>query len=205
MVNLYLISGAGLSGLHTICIGLGRRFQKEGLKVGYIKPLGNRYYQEDGKATDEDAAFMRHTLGLEESLDDLCPVVLTPQFIRESLKKKPGDLVQTVMGAYERVSKGKDLVIIQGAFTWTQGLFLGLSARHIASALKAPVILVGRFNDVYLADNIIAVHDAFGDGLIGTIFNMVPQNRESFLKDILAPRLESDGLRILGRVAYDTP
>jgi BioD-like phosphotransacetylase family protein len=203
MVNLYVISGAGLSGLHTICIGMGLRFKEEGHNVGYIKPVGNRYYLEEGKATDEDAAFMRQTLNLEESLDDICPVVLTPQLIRESLQEKREDLMERVIKSYDRISQDKDMVIIQGAYTWTQGLFLGLSARKIASALDASVILVERFHDVYLADNIIAVHDAFGDELLGTIFNIVPQNRESFIEDILAPRLESEGLRMLGSVPYD--
>ncbi len=203
MVNLYFISGAGMSGLHTICIGLGLRFKEEGLKVGYIKPLGNRYYQQEGKATDEDAAFMRQTLSLQESLDDICPVVLTPQLVRDSLMEKPEELMDVIISAYERVSKDKDLVIIQGAYTWTQGLFLGLSAHTIASAFKAKLILIERFDDTYLADNIIAVYEAFGEELIGTIFNIVPQNRESFIRDILAPRLESEGVRVLGSVPYD--
>lgn len=203
MVNLYLISGVGLSGLHTICIGLGLRFKEEGFKVGYMKPLGNRYYQEDGKVTDEDAAFMRRTLDLQESLDDICPIVLTPQLVRESMKGKPEDLLSLITDAYGRISSGKDVIVIQGAFTWTQGLFMGLSARKIASVLGAQVILVERFDDAFLADNIIAAHDTFGDVLLGTIFNIVPQNRESFIQDILAPRLESEGLRVLGSVPYD--
>jgi hypothetical protein len=205
MVNLYLISGAGLSGLHTICIGLGLRFKEEGLKVGYIKPLGNRYYIEDGKPTDEDAAFMRQTLQLRESLEDICPVVITPQLVHDTLvdKAKSQGLMDHIISAYRRVSEGKDVVIIQGAYTWTQGFFLGLSARQIASALGASVVLVERFDDIYLADNIVAVHEVFGDELIGIIFNMVPQNRETFIQDILAPRLESEGLRVLGNVPRD--
>jgi uncharacterized protein len=204
MVNLYLVSGAGMSGLHTICIGIGLRFKEEGFKVGYIKPLGNRYFLEEGKATDEDAAFMRQTLKLEENLDDICPVVLTPQLIRESMQQaKREDLLDRIIKAHERVSRNKDMVIMQGAYTWTQGSFLGLSARKIASAMGARLVLVERFDDVYLADNVVAVHEAFGDELLGTIFNIVPQNRETFLHDILAPRLESEGLRVLGSVPYD--
>jgi uncharacterized protein len=203
MVCLYLTSEFGLSGLHTICIGLGKRFQEEGLRVGYIKPLGNRYFEEEGRVTDEDASFMRQTLSLGEDLDDLCPVVLTPQLISNSFKEGPGDLLSRVKDAFDRVIRSKDVVLVQGAFTSAQGRLLGISAYQLASELDSRVILAERFDDAFLADNVLAAHDIFGPHMMGVIYNIIPANRESFMTETLAPRLEKEGIPVLGKIPSD--
>ena len=203
MVSLYLTSELGLSGLHTICIGLGLHFMEEKLEVGYFKPLGHRYHEEEGVVTDEDVSFMRRSLNLEEDLEDLCPVVLTSQLVRNSLKEGPEDLLGRIKEAFARVSRGKDVVLVQGAFTSQQGRFLNLSAYQIAPAIDARVILVERFDDAFLADNVLAAHDLFGPSLLGVIYNMIPPNRESFVEEILAPRLEKEGIPVLGQVPFD--
>ncbi len=203
MVCLYLTSEVGLSGLHTMCIGLGMRFREENLRVGYIKPVGHRYYLVDGKVTDEDAAFMCQTLQLEEDLDDLCPVMLTPQLVFEHYHEGAEDLLARVQGAFERVSKGKDLVIAQGAYTSLQGRFFGLSAYQLAPVFGARVILVERFDDAFLADNVLAARDDFGASLMGVIYNIIPPIRESFVEEIITPNLEREGIPVLGRVPSD--
>ncbi len=203
MVYIYLTSQQGLAGLHTMCIGLGLRFQADGLKVGYMKPLGHRFHQEEGKVTDEDAAFMRRTLSLEEDLEDICPVVLSPKLVNEALKDGPRDVLPRVREALSRIGAGKDLVMIQGAYNSQQGWMLGLSAFQLAPALQARVILVERFNDAFLADNVLAAGDQLGESLLGVIYNMVPANRDSFVKEMLAPYLERNGIPVLGILPHE--
>jgi uncharacterized protein len=203
MVCIYLTSEVGLSGLHTLCIGLGQRFQEEKLKVGYIKPVGHRYYTVEGKVTDEDAAFMRKTLGLEEDLEDICPVVITPQLVSSIYQEGGNGLQGRIKEAFDRVSAGKDVVIAQGAYSSTQGRFLGLSAYQLAPILGARVIVVERFDDAFLADNVMAARERFGDIMVGAIYNIIPQNRESFMANILAPSLEKAGIPVLGMIPAD--
>jgi BioD-like phosphotransacetylase family protein len=203
MVCIYLTSEVGLSGLHTLCIGLGQHFRDEGMRVGYIKPVGHRYYRFEGMTTDEDAAFMRRTLELEEGLEDICPVVITPQLVSESYPAGGAGLLERVKGAFQRVSSGKDVVIAQGAYTSLQGRFLGLSAYQLAPVFDARVILVERFDDAFLADNILAAKDDFGESMIGAIYNIIPPNRETFVAEVLAPSLEKEGVPVLGQVPLD--
>ncbi len=203
MVYLYLTSQQGLAGLHTLCIGLGMRFREDGFRVGYIKPLGHRYHQEEGMVTDEDAAFMRRTLELEEDLSDICPVVFTPKLVNEALKGEAGDLMARVRGALSRVEKGKDLILLQGAYTSLQGRMLGISAFELVPALGVPVLLVERFNDAYLADNALFAKDRFGEALLGVIYNMVPPNRDSFVREYLVPYLENRGIPVLGALPHE--
>ena len=203
MVCIYLTSEVGLSGLHTVSIGLAMRFREEGLKVGYIKPLGQRYHQEEGRLTDEDAAFMRKLLHLEDDLEDLCPVVLTSQLVTDSLKDGEGDLLPRVKDAFARVSGGRDVVIAQGAYTSLQGRTLGISAYQLAPVLGAKVVLVERYDDAFHADNVLAARDDFGPSLVGVIYNIVPANRESFVQEILAPYLEKEGISVFGKIPTD--
>ncbi len=203
MVCIYLTSEVGLSGLHTLCIGLGRRFREEKLRVGYMKPVGHRYFTVEGRVTDEDAAFMRETLQLGEDLDDICPVVLTPQLVNRCYLEGSGDLLERVKQAFGRVSADKDVVIVQGAYTSLQGRFLGLSAYQLAPVFAARVILVERYDDAFQGDNVLAAKDDFTDSLTGVIFNIIPPNRESFVADILAPSLERLGIPVLGRIPAD--
>ncbi len=203
MVYVYLTSQQGLAGLHTICIGLGLRFQRDGLHLGYMKPLGHRFHQEEGRVTDEDAAFMRKTLDLQERLEDICPVVLTPSLVNDALKGTVQDLLPRIRESLARVSEGKDLVLLQGAYTSQQGRMLDISAQQLARATGARVILVERFNDAYLADNVLVARDLFGEHLVGVIYNMVPANRESFVRDLLAPYMENNGIPVLGIMPYE--
>lgn len=203
MVCVYLTSEMGMSGLHTICIGLGMRLREEGLAVGYFKPVGHRYHRVEGATTDEDAAFMRRTLELEDGLDDLCPVILTPQLVSDYYQTGRGDLLARVREAFQRVSGGKDVLVVQGAYTSLQGRFLGLSAYQLAPVFGAKVVLVERFNEAFLGDNVLAARDDFGDDLAGVIYNIVPPNRETFLEEVITPGLEREGVPVLGRVPED--
>ncbi|MDY6796690.1 MAG: phosphotransacetylase family protein [Actinomycetota bacterium] len=203
MVCLYLSSEVGFSGLHSMCIGLGLHMKGDQINVGYIKPLGYRYHQEEGKITDEDVSFMRRSLDLADDLDDLCPVVLTPQLVMEGLKDVPAGLMDRIKEAFHRISEGKDVVLAQGAYTSRQGSFLGLSAYEIASSLDARVVLVERFDDACLADNVLSAKDSFGPNLEGVIYNIIPSARESFLEEFLEPRLEKEGVPVLGKIPLD--
>lgn len=205
MVPLYLVSSTGLSGLHTVCIGVALHMQRRGLRVGYFKPLGYRHFEKDGRVTDEDAYLIRETLGLSEDLDDICPLVITPELVRGSLRGELDNdaLLKRVEGAFDRVKEGKDVVLIQGGYTSVQGWFLGLSARHLISVLGAKALMVERFRDVVVADNVMAERDSIGPSLIGVFFNMVAPNRESFIKELLTPRLEAEGIAVLGTLPVD--
>jgi BioD-like phosphotransacetylase family protein len=45
MQSLYVTSIQTFSGKTAICLGLGRRMQADGFKVGYFKPLGTQLRQ----------------------------------------------------------------------------------------------------------------------------------------------------------------
>ena len=64
MKSLYVTSVERYSGKTAVCLGLGKRFQSDGYKVGYLKPLSLQPWMAGGHLADEDAAFVKDALGL---------------------------------------------------------------------------------------------------------------------------------------------
>lgn len=204
MKGFYLCKENGLAGVYTVCLGLLIRFREMGLRAGYFKPLGYRYLQAGETVTDEDAFHAKKIMGLEDNLDELCPVILTSQLVREVMGAHPEDYRARIKEAFERVSRDKDVVVIQGALNTRQGWLMGLSCHHLAETLDVPVVIVERFDDAMLADNVLAARERFGQRFLGVIFNKIPARRSSFFEDYLKPRLEKEGVRIFGKIPEES-
>ncbi len=57
--SLYVTSVERYSGKTAVCLALARRFQADGYRVGYMKPVSLQPYRVSGHITDEDAAFVK--------------------------------------------------------------------------------------------------------------------------------------------------
>ncbi len=54
--------------------------------VGYFKPIGPLPVHVDGVRTDEDAVFFKKILGLDDSLETLCPFVLSDETLTDIMR-----------------------------------------------------------------------------------------------------------------------
>ncbi len=203
MKILYFASEVGFSGIHTLCIGFSLRLKNEGRKLGYMKPLGNNYFREGDKVTDGDAFFIWKHLELEDALEDVCPIVLTPHLVREVLSGKGRDYLSRIKSSFKRIAEGKDVVILQAPMNSRQGESLGISVYRIAQELDAQVVLVERYDDALLADNILLAKHIFGERMIGAMYNIVPPLRHSFLEESMKPYLENRDIPLLGIIPED--
>ncbi len=203
---LYLVSEQGFSGLHTICLGLALRLRREGYRVGYMKPLGNRYRKEGELLTDDDAFETKRELGLEEDLKHICPVIFTAHLVMEALSEGRQDYLSKVRNSFARVCENKDVVLLQGPLAAPQGAFLGISAYRLAEELDAQVFMVEKYDDAFFVDHLLCARDAFGRRLRGVIYNMVPSTRHSFVQETLRPYLEEkESIPVLGVIPEDRP
>jgi len=201
MKALYITSLHGFSGKTAVCLALGRRLQREGYKVGYFKPLSTQQWQpQPGRAQDEDADFVRRTLGLEDSLEDLVGVVLTLALAREMrCGCADRDLMPEVVAAYERIVPGKDIVLLEGGASLREGVSIGLGPIRMADALDVPALAIIRFrNQVSMADACVTARLQLGDRLLGTLINAVPDESMDLLAQVCRPCLEGRGVPVLG-------
>jgi len=201
MKALYVTSLHTFSGKTAVCLALGRRLQKEGYKVGYFKPLSTEQWQpRPGWAYDEDADFVRRTLGLEEPRENLVGVFLTPALAREMrCGCSDRDLMADVKEAYQRVIPGKDVMLLEGGASLREGISLGLGPVTTAEALDVPALAIVRFrNQVSMADASVAAHLQLGERLLGVLINALPDDARDLFGQVCRPCLEQRGVPMLG-------
>lgn len=185
-------------------LSLALHLKEKGKRVGYIKPLGLLPTREQGVVADEDAAYVRQILGLEDRLEDVSPVVLTTEALEQAIKGPAPDYEGRVREAFSRVSSGKDVVVAGGAGTvLATGAVLGLTARRVAEILDARVLLVSRHNPDRGMDLILAAKELLGERVIGVVVNQVPAGQGNRLQQLWEPYLGQHGLHLFGFVPRD--
>lgn len=111
--NLYVCSQTSFSGKSTICLGLALNFVERGYKVGYFKPIGWEMARgAKGEKIDQDAHLMDKILKLDLSMEIIVPLILSERFLEECSKNDINYYRTKVFQAYEKASKGKDIIII---------------------------------------------------------------------------------------------
>jgi BioD-like phosphotransacetylase family protein len=200
MKALYVTSLHTFSGKTALCLGLGLRFLAEGYKVGYLKPLSTQPWQAPCGMTDEDADFVRKVLRLPGSPCDLVSVVETQDLLMKALSGEASlDLLARVKQDFERVSEGKDSVLLEGGASLREGFSIGLGTPVVAQALDAPILAVTPFiNRGSWVDDGLVAELRLGERLVGVVANKVPDEEMDFVTNVASPYLEQRGILVLG-------
>lgn len=178
MSALFIVSAEKAAGKTTIGAGIGKYLVGDGKKVGYLRVIAA------DRISDSDAAFMKKVFSLSEPAESLC--------------SPAGNIKE----AYERVSPGKDVVIIEGACGESPQDSASKSAYEIAQALKAKVTAVASYQgDASLksADS----YRGFGTDLLGVVLNKVPRSRLKKIAGELSTQAGKPGINILGVIPED--
>lgn len=199
MVPLFFISNQPFSGKSSMCVGVGKIFAEKGLKVGYMKPVGTLPTRVGTITTDEDAQYISDILDVKEELEDICPIVVTQQHIREGLKDSnfSKGFLDVIDRAYSKIKKDKNIVILEGAKSVEDGYFLGISAEKICKKIGARAILVVKYG-TEIVDQILYSKDFLKNSLAGVIINWVPRTQVDNLEKLIIPFLTKNGIEVLG-------
>jgi hypothetical protein len=203
MKALYIGSTAGNSGKSMITMGLGLHLREQGRKVGYLKPVGRSPVAQQGRLTDGDAEFMKHVLGLDDPLDDICPVVVTHDLLTQGLRGDLPDFLPRIQEAFGRVGQGKDVVLVGGAGSVTEGMFLGLAGLRLVKALNLPVVLIDPYQTEVCVDCILSAREALGERLLGVVLNRVTPASLAEVVGAAVPFLQRRGIPVLGTIPHD--
>jgi len=184
MVTLYIISLEKNTGKTAVCAGLGKHLLNDGKKVGFFKPIAAASKPAEG--TDSDAAFMKELLALEEPVESLCP-----------FSADESDLVNKVKEAFNKVSGGKDVVIVEGADEQ------GTASNEIVKTLGARAIIVAGYSEELPGDNLVAAAKSLGDNLLGVVINKVPASQAERVSNEATGPLTQAGINLLGVLPED--
>jgi BioD-like phosphotransacetylase family protein len=204
--RVFLAATGQNRGKTTTSLGLMAAIRERDLRIGFLKPVGQRYLVVDGTRADEDAVLMSEVFGLPDALDDMSPVTLPRHFTTDYVMGRvTDDLGAQITDAFDRVATGKDLVVIEGTGHAGVGAVVDMSNARVASLLDAPVIIVSEGGIGRPIDEIVlngALFAAHGVRVLGAVVNKVDVESHPHLPEVLERGLAQHDIRLLGCIPY---
>jgi phosphate acetyltransferase len=200
--NLYVTATEPFSGKSTICVGLLELFRDHGDKIGYLKPIGQRFRAKETQ--DEDIELIRRVFHIETD-----PKWMNPVGIEEArdyiARGRQEELMERIREAYRAVATDADIVLIEG--TDYQGMMVAFEFdinAQISKILDAPIILVARGTDQTpeeIQTKCAASKESFdaqGCDVLGIVINNAEEAAIPDIKATLQDWLKSENLNLFG-------
>ena len=191
-------------GKTTTCLGLFAALRTRREKVGYIKPIGQRFVEVEGNKIDEDSFLLGNTFNVRVPMQAMSPVAIDSTFTQRYLKNPDstlGVLTDKLCHAFDRTAREKDLVIIEGSGHAGVGSVFDLSNAQVAKIFGAKAIIVAQGGIGFPIDEIAmnkALFDKFGVEVIGAILNKVIPEKMDFIREYAGIGLKRLGVPLLG-------
>ncbi len=189
-------------GKTTTSLGLLAALRAHYPRVGYIKPVGQRFVEVEEQKIDEDTVLMDSVYKLDCPLVDMSPIAVEPDFTRKYLQASNNEaLVKRISKAFDRVAWEKDFVLCEGSGHAGVGAVFDLSNATVARILGAKVIIVSRGGIGKPIDEVAlnqALFEKEGVEIIGVILNKVMPEKLEFVTDFARRGLKRKGLELLG-------
>lgn len=201
------ISATGQNdGKTMLSLGLISAFKEKFKKVGFIKPVGQRYIIVKGEKVDEDSVLIEKACRIECKIKDMSPIAIEKGFTKQYILKGGRDgLVKRIKDSFKAVCKNKDMVVIEGTGHAGVGSVFDLSNATVAKMLGCKVVIVssggiGRPIDEIMLNK--ALFQQEGVEIVGVIINKVKPQKYDKIKRIVCRGLEKKGLQVLGVIPY---
>ncbi len=193
-------------GKTTTSIGLIAALQKYYPRIGYIKPVGQRFVEIEEQKIDEDTVLMDSVYQLNCPLVDMSPIAVEPDFTRKYLLSSNNEaLVKKIQKAFDRVAWEKEFVLCEGSGHAGVGSVFDLSNAQVAKILGAKVIIVTQGGIGKPIDEVAlnqALFEKEGVEIIGVILNKVILNKVDYVTEFARRGLKRKGLELLGVVPH---
>ena len=195
-------------GKTTASLGLIAALQNAFPRVGYIKPVGQRFVEVEEQKIDEDTVLMDSVFQLDCPLVDMSPIAVEPDFTRKYLQASNNEaLVKRIQKAFDRVSWEKDFVLCEGSGHAGVGSVFDLSNAQVAKILGCKVIIVTRGGIGKPIDEVAlnqALFEKEGVEIMGVILNKVIGDKVDYVTDFARRGLKRRGLDLLGVIPHQS-
>jgi len=195
-------------GKTTTSVGLFAALQQRFPRIGFIKPVGQRFVEIEGAKIDEDTVLINETYHPHTPLKAMSPIAVEPDFTRRYLSGGiTHQLHDRVRTAFDIAAWEKDFVIIEGTGHAGVGSVFDLSNATVAKLLQSKVIIVSRAGIGRPIDEIslnLALFEKQGVEVIGAIINKVNPEKMEMLKEYAGLGLAKLGLPLLGMIPMHT-
>lgn len=206
MKRLLIVSTESHAGKSMLALSLGQALNDDGTSVAYMKPISSSVCYATGEPIDRDAQAISSVLGLDTDIKQVAPVTLETPFLQEAVESGDHGFRRRILHAFDRVTEGHDVAIIEGRRYLGLGVTAGLSDFDIAEILHADIVLLTRYDSEVAIDRVLCALRLLGSELhiLGVILNAVSMETQlNGLTDVFSPFLDERGAEVLGIVPYD--
>ncbi len=194
-------------GKTTTALGLFAALKKRLGRIGFIKPVGQRFVEIEGRRIDEDSVLIDQTFGVQTPLEDMSPIAVEPDFTRKYISKSNSEfLVRRIQNSFDRACWEKEFCIIEGTGHAGVGSVFDLSNARVAKLLQSKVLLVTRGGIGRSIDEVAlnkALFDKEGVELVGVILNKVLHDKFDHVAEFARRGLDRLGIDLLGVVPVE--
>ena len=191
-------------GKTTSSLGLYSALNDSQKKIGYIKPVGQRFIDINGEKIDEDCYLLNEIFDVATPMEAMSPIVVHKDFTKNFLEDSEiiyPKIVNRLCRAFDRAAYEKDYIIIEGTGHAGVGSVFNLSNAQVAKMLNAKVIIVASGGIGRPIDEISlnkALFEKAGVDILGVIINKVDPNKMDFIEHYTGKALKAMGLNLLG-------
>ncbi len=191
-------------GKTTTCLGLFAALQQKYKKVGFIKPIGQRFVKIEGQLIDEDSVLLEKIYKVETPIASMSPIAIDGSFTKRYLDNPAeisAELTHKVCNAFDCASWEKNFTLIEGSGHAGVGSVFNMSNARVAKLLGAKVIIVSGGGIGKPIDEIAmnkALFDQEGVEVIGAIINKVNIEKMEYIRKYTGLALANLGIPLLG-------
>jgi len=202
--RLFIAATEQNAGKTTIALGLYQSLSEQYRRIGFIKPVGQRFIDVEGHRIDEDSLLIRDTYDTQVPIEAMSPIAVEPDFTRRYINGANHEaLVRRIRNAFDRACWEKDFTLIEGTGHAGVGSVFDLSNARIAGILRSKVMLVtpggiGRPIDEAALNK--ALFDRAGIEVIGVVMNKVIPNKLDEIAEVACKGFKRIGLELLGMI-----
>jgi phosphate acetyltransferase len=188
-------------GLTATCLGLVHALERQGVSVGFYKPLAQPRAR--GADQDRSTALVRLTSHLRP------PEPIAATRVEQALSRNGLDaLLEDVVAAAEPLVAAHDVVVVEGLVPGSGLVYAGRTNVALAQALDADVLLVGAPDGQdleHLAETMEITARTYQGGersrVVGAVVNRVPELTDGLTEEIRG-LLARRRLALVGAVPY---
>ena len=200
--RLFIAATQQNDGKTTSALGLFSVLKKRLGRIGFIKPVGQRFEEVDGKRIDEDSLLIDRTFGVQTPIEDMSPIAVEPDFTRRYIDNANNDhLVRRLQNSFDRACWEKEFCLIEGSGHAGVGSVFDLSNARVAKLLGSKALLVTKGGIGKPIDEVAlnkALFDKEGVELVGVIVNKIHPDKYDFVKDFCQRGFARLGIEMLG-------
>ena len=205
--NIYIAATSQHVGKTTSTLGLVSCLMQKGLKVGYSKPVGQKFLSVDDLKVDKDTVLLADLINFKIVPEIHSPVILG-KGATEAYLDDPSiaDLDRMIRYSDEKLSQENDIVIYEGTGHPGVGSVADLSNARVAKILNAEVIMIvegGVGSTIDMLNMCTSLFREENVPLMGVIINKVIPDKMEKVRHYVGGWLEKRNIPLLGLLPYD--